>query len=288
MAPVGNRHRIARRVGEVVGRQVAQQVADVVEGVLLAGGDIVCGAGLGHVRVRTTELLHRHVFAGDGLDDVRTGDEHLAGLVDHHHEVGQRGGVDVAAGGRAHDQRDLWDDAGGQDVVAEDLAVQAERDHTLLDAGARAVVDPDQRPAGLDRQFLHLDDLFAVDLAQTAAEHRDVLAEDADVAAVDGAVAGDDAVTERALLGQAEVGAAVLGQRVEFDERSLVQQGVDALARGQLALLVHLVDGGHTHRVQGLLAPLAQFGELARGGVNVDIVLGLRLDRGVGSHGCQS
>ena len=38
-----------------------------------------------------TEFLHGDVFAGDGLDDVGPGDEHLAGLVDHDDEVGQRG-----------------------------------------------------------------------------------------------------------------------------------------------------------------------------------------------------
>ena len=122
---LGHRRRIARRIGVVVARQVAQQVADVVEGVLLAGGDVVRRARLGHVGVRAAELLHRHVLAGDGLDDVGPGDEHLAGLVDHDDEVGQRGGVDVPACRGAHDQRDLRDDAGGQDVVAEDAAVQA-------------------------------------------------------------------------------------------------------------------------------------------------------------------
>ena len=245
---------------------------------------------LGHVGVRATQLFHRHVFTGDGLDDVGPGDEHLAGLVDHHHEVGQRGGVDVATGGGTHDQRDLRDDAGGEDVVAEDLAVQAEGDHTFLDAGAGAVVDADQRPAGLEGQLLDLDDLLAVDLAEAAAEHRGVLAEDADVAAVDGAVTGDDAVTERAVVLQAEVGAAVAGQRVEFDERSLVEQGVDALPGSEFALFVHLFHGGFTHRVQRLCAPLAQFGEFARSGVNVDLVLGLCLDRSLGSarHGSRS
>ena len=82
-------------------------------------------ARLGHVGVRAAELLHRHLFAGDGLDDVGAGDEHLAGLVDHDDEVGQRGGVDVATRGGAHDQRDLRDDARGLDVVVEDVAVQA-------------------------------------------------------------------------------------------------------------------------------------------------------------------
>ncbi len=70
-------------------------------------------AGLDHVGVRAAEVFHGDVFAGDGFDDVGAGDEHLGGLVDHDDEVGQGGGVDVAAGGGAHDQGDLRDDAGG-------------------------------------------------------------------------------------------------------------------------------------------------------------------------------
>ena len=80
------------------------------------------------------------------------------------------------------------------------------------------------------------------------------------------------------------------GQRVELDERSLVQQGVNALARSQFALFVHLFDGGLADRVQRLFAALTQFGELARGGVDVDLVVGLGLDVSLGSarHGSRS
>lgn len=133
----------------------------------------------------------------------------------------------------------MRDDAGGQDVVAKDTAVQAQRDDTFLDARASTVVDADERTAGLDRQFLDLDDFLAVHLAKAAAKHRGVLAEDAHVAPVDGAVAGDHAVAERAFFTEIEVGAAVFGQRVQLDERILIQQRVDTLASRQLALGVY-------------------------------------------------
>jgi len=42
----------------------------------------------------------------------------------------------------------------------------------------------------------------------------------------------------------------VFGQRVEFDERVVVQQRIDALAGGQLALGVHLLNGGFTDWMQ--------------------------------------
>ena len=100
----------------------------------------------------------------------------------------------MAAGAVAHDHRDLRDDAGRVHVAAEDLAVEAERDDALLDPGAGALVDADDRAAGLHGEVHDLGDLLAVDLAEGAAEDREVLGEDADLAAVDGAVAGDHAV----------------------------------------------------------------------------------------------
>ena len=96
-------------------------------------------------------------------------------------------------------RRDLRDHAGGVHVAAEDLAVEAERDHALLDAGAGALVDADDRAAGLHGEVHHLGDLLAVDLAERAAEDREVLGEHAHLAAVDGAVAGDHAVAVRAV-----------------------------------------------------------------------------------------
>ena len=181
-------------------RQVGQQRLDVVDRVLLVRAEVVRVAARRVVRARAAELLEGDLLAGHGLHHVRAGDEHLRGLVDHDDEVGERGGVDVPARRRAHDQRDLRDDAGGADGAVEDLAVQAERDDALLDARAAALVDADDRAAGLHREVEDLDDLLAVHLAERAAEHGDVLAEHADRPAVDGAVAGDHAVAERAVL----------------------------------------------------------------------------------------
>ncbi|MEQ0644477.1 hypothetical protein ABLO07_05095 [Mycobacterium tuberculosis] len=69
----------------------AQQLANVVEGVLFARCGVVCRTRLGHVGVGAAEFFHGDFLAGDGLDDAGPGDEHLAGLIDHDHEVGQGG-----------------------------------------------------------------------------------------------------------------------------------------------------------------------------------------------------
>jgi hypothetical protein len=70
----------------------------------------------------------------------------------------------------------------------------------------------------------------------------------------------------------------VARERVEFDERVLVQQRENALARGQLALGVDLLDRRLTDRVQCLFGTPAQVGQLARGGVNVDLMRARGLD----------
>ena len=71
---------------------------------------------------------------------------------------------------------------------------------------------------------------------ERAAEDGEVLAEDEYEPAVDHAVAGDDAIARRAVVGHAEVVVAVLDEHVPFLERVLVQQKFDALAGRQLAL----------------------------------------------------
>ena len=168
--------------------------------------------------------------------------------------------------------RDLRDHAGRVHVAAEDLAVEAERDHALLDPGAGALVDADDRAAGLDGEVHHLGDLLAVDLAQRAAEDREVLGEHAHLAAVDGAVAGHHAVAVRALLLQAERRRPVPGQLVELDERALVEEQLDPLAGGLAALGVLLLDRLRRAGVHRLVEAAVEVLQLARRGVDVDVL----------------
>ena len=147
-------------------------------------------ARLGVVRHRPTELLEADLLAGDRLDHVGAGDEHVRGLLDHEDEVGDGRRVDGPAGARAHDQADLGDHPRALDVAHEHVAVGAERHHPLLDAGPAGVVDADHRAADLGRQIHDLAHLLAHHLAQGAAEDGEVLAEHAHGAPVDQTVAG--------------------------------------------------------------------------------------------------
>ena len=134
--------------------------------------------------------------------------------------------------------RDLRHDARRQRVAQEDVGVAAERDDAFLDARAAGVVEADHRRAVPHREVHDLADLLGERLRQRAAEHREVLREDVDEPAVDAAVPGDDAVAVELLRLEPEVGGAVHDEAVELDERAFVEQQVEPLARGELALFV--------------------------------------------------
>ena len=234
----------ARRQLEVVLGQEGEQVADVLEALLLVLGGEVADAGLRVVGHRAAELLELDLLAGDRLDHVGAGDEHVPGLLDHEDEVGHRRRVDGAAGARAHDQADLRDHPRALDVADEDVAVAAERDDPLLDPRPARVVDPDHRRADLGGEVHDLEHLLGHHLAERAAEDGEVLAEDDDRPAVDRAVAGHDRVAVGPLLVHPELVAAVADEAVELLEGAGIEQLLDPLARGQLALRVLLLDRG--------------------------------------------
>ena len=125
---------------------------------------------------------------------------------------------------------------------------------------------PDDRDAAAQRELHDLDDLLAGDLAERSAEGREVLRVDRDRAAVDGADAGDDRVAVGAGLVHAERGGAVPHVLVELDEAAGVDEQLDALARGELALRVLLVVRRLLGVDDGLLVAGAQVGDLAGGG----------------------
>ena len=110
-----------------------------------------------------------------------------------------------------------------------------------MNAGAAALIDPDQRATSGGGEIDDLGDLGAVDLTQRAAEDAHVLTEDADGPAMYRAHADDHAVAVRTPTLEPERGAAVPGELVHLGEGALVEQGVDAFPGRQLAagMLLH-------------------------------------------------
>jgi hypothetical protein len=79
-------------------------------------------------------------------------------------------------------------------------------------------------------------------------------------------MAGDHAVTGILLVGQGEVGGAVRDEAIELDEAPLIQQEVEPLPRGKLALLVLLGDAGRAPALFGLGLAMMQIVEEVAGG----------------------
>ena len=110
------------------------------------------------------------------------------------------------------------------DIATEDLTVESEADHALLDARPTGVVEPDDRTADLHGEVHDLADLLAEDLAQGPAEDGEVLREDRHGPAVDRAITGDDAIAVGTILVLPEGDAAVTCVLVHLDERALVEE----------------------------------------------------------------
>ncbi len=261
------RHR--RRVLPVVRGQQGDEVADLFEaGLLVVVGEVAHARGLG-VHVGAAQAVLGDLLAGDRAHHVRAGDEHLRGLADHEHEVGQGGAVGRAARARAEHHADLRDDAGRLGVALEDAAVPGQRRDALLDTGAGAVVQGDQRGTGRDGHVHDLVDLRGVRLAQRAAEDPEVVGVDEHGPAVHGAPAGDHTVGVGLLGLQAEPGGPVPPQRLHLPEGTLVQQQLDPLTRGELALGVLRLGRPLAGAAPGLLADGVQLGDPPAGVVRL-------------------
>uniref|UniRef100_A0A6J5ZWW6 Unannotated protein n=1 Tax=freshwater metagenome TaxID=449393 RepID=A0A6J5ZWW6_9ZZZZ len=215
------------------------------------------------VRHCAAELFKADLFAGDRLDHVGPGDEHVRALLDHQDEVCDRGRVDRAAGAGSHDQADLRDHAGAHHVAHEDVAVGAQRNDAFLDSRAARVVDADHRAADLRCEVHHLAHLLRHNFPERSAKDCEVLTEHADAAAVDRAVTGNDGVAPRAVLLHVEVGSAVPHEGVELLKRIRIEQLLDPLTGGVLAAVV-LLGLRFGRRVHRLLAHLAEQCQLCR------------------------
>ena len=222
------------------------------------------------MRECATELFESDVFTRDRLDDVRAGNEHVAGLVDHDDEVGQCGGVNGSTCCRAHDDRDLGDNTRGCSVTTEDFAVLTEGDNALLNSSSTRVEHADDGNTGANREVHDLDDLFTGNLTERTTEDGEVLRIDGNLTTVNGSGSGDDRVTVGALCVHAERCGAVTNELVQLDERARVEQLFDALAGCLLALGVLLLDGGFTAGGYGLVETLLEVGKFARGSERVN------------------
>ena len=152
----------ARRIVAIVLGQVTEQLANHAQAVGIILGDEVADAADAVMRHGTAQPFLGDVFMGDGLDDVGTGDEHVAGAVDHEDEIGDGGRVDGAAGAGSHDGGNLRHDAAGQRVAQEDIGVTGQGSDAFLNTGAAGIVQAHQRGSVLQREIHHFANFLRV------------------------------------------------------------------------------------------------------------------------------
>ena len=202
--------------------------------------DVVFIGAVGHrafhrVHGGSAEILGAHRLVGHRPHHVGAGHEHIARVLDHEDEIGERRGVDVAARARTHHEGNLGDHPGRQDVALENLAVARECRDPFLDAGAARIEKPDDRRAIVERHVLQLGDLLRVRLGKRTPKNGKILGIDEDRAAVDGAGAGYNAIPRRVALIHAEVRRAMFDEHPGFLERTRIGQKLDSFPRGEFS-----------------------------------------------------
>ena len=125
----------AGRLVHIVRRQVGEELPDKSQTFLF-----VLGGKVGHTRFRSVNGSTAQAFLIDNLaqhflHNLGTGEEHIAGVLDHHHKVGEGRRIHTAAGAGTHDQRDLGNDAAGQNVAFENLAETGHGGNAFLNTG---------------------------------------------------------------------------------------------------------------------------------------------------------
>src|SRR5690606_26302752 len=116
-------------------------------------------------------------------------------------------------------------------------------------------VDPDHRGAILHGQIHDLADLLGMGLAERAAENGEILRKHIDQPSVDRAPAGDHAIAGDDGFTHAEIGGTMGDEHVVFFETARIEQHVEPLAGGELALAMLDVDPPLAPAQPCLLAP---------------------------------
>ena len=223
-------------------RQIGQELLYLLYAVVFGLAGEVCHAGHAVVGVGAAELFGGDDLAGNGLYYVRSGYEHLAGLLHHEDEVRKSRGIHRAARAGSHYYAYLRNDAGGLGVVVEYAAVACQSVNAFLDAGSAGVVYAYHRSAGLKSSLLSHCDLSRVHLAQRSAHYRKVLRSSVDGASVYLSVAGDHAFARSVFVLHTEVGAAMAHEHSGLLEGAGVEELFETLSCRHLSGLVLLVD----------------------------------------------
>ena len=112
-----------RRIFHVVVGIVAQQFLDLIDGIRIAFTGKMGNTALGGVGHGAAQLFLGNDFTEHRPNDVGTGDEHVAGKLDHDNIVRHRRRIDRPTGAGTHNGRNLRNDARSNGIAIEYLAI---------------------------------------------------------------------------------------------------------------------------------------------------------------------
>ncbi len=231
------------RILKIVLGDVAHKLAHNLDCILAIFGREMSHTALLRMNGGTTEVFLAYIFAGNGLHNLRAGEEHVAYAFGHNGEVGQGRGIDGTAGTRAEDCGNLGDYTRCEDVALENLGITCQGVYTFLDTCTPRVVKTDDRRAHLHGHIHDFAYLECHGFGKRAAEFGEILGEHINQTAVDCAVAGYNAVAKVGFLFHAEVVATVGHEHIDFLKRPFVEQLGDTLTGCVLATFVLFFDG---------------------------------------------
>ncbi len=161
------------------------------------------------MRHGAAQIFKADFLAGNGFNDFRAGDEHVAGVFHHKNPVCHGGRIHGASGCGSHDGRYLGDNAGRQGIAVKNLTETRQRIHAFLNSGAAGIVHADKRHAGFHGHVHDLADFFGVHLSEAAAAGCKILRKRKHGAAIHQAMPCDDAVAGNINFFHTEIGAPV-------------------------------------------------------------------------------
>ena len=123
----------------------------------------------------SAEAFHIDFLSENGLDNLRTGNEHLGDLVHHEHVVRKGRGIYGASRTRSQNDGNLRNHTAVERVAEENLSVSGKGIDTLLDTRSTGIVDADQRNPHPQGIVHNLGDLAGVHAAQGTSGHGEIL-----------------------------------------------------------------------------------------------------------------
>ena len=224
-----------RSIFHVVARQEGEQVTNLFNAVFVVVASELSYTGSTVVGHSAAECFSGDLFAGNGFNNCRAGQEHLGCFLDHVNEVGQSWGVYSAACRWSHDSRDLRNNAGCNGVAPEDLAVARECIDSFLNTSSAGIVQAYARSTDFESQFIYVNDLSSVHFAKGAAFNGEVLCECEYESAVNGTVTGNNAFAREIFLFLTEVVAAGFYKGIDFYESAFIKQKSQSFTSSQFA-----------------------------------------------------